>query len=65
MDDYNDDSFNPNSLGNFRDESERKLYEALRKNPNLDYDPEEDEVTEEQYLAMAMRFLRSTIARYC
>ena len=55
MDDYNDDSFNPNSLGNFRDESERKLYEALRKNPNLDYDPEEDEVTEEQYLAMVER----------
>ncbi len=55
MDDFHDDSFTPNSLGNFRDESEKKLYEALRKNPNLDYDPEEDEVTEEQYIAIVER----------
>ena len=49
MADLEKDDFSPSSVGKFRDESERKLYEALRRNPKLDYDPDEDEVTEEQY----------------
>lgn len=48
-------SFSPNLLGDFKDESEKKLYESLKKNPKLDYDPDEDEMTEEQYLAMIER----------
>ena len=55
MADFDKDEFSPKSLGAFRDESERRLYEALRRNPNLDYDPDVDEVTEEQYLAMKER----------
>lgn len=55
MADLEKDDFSPSSVGKFRDESERKLYEALRRNPKLDYDPDEDEVTEEQYRAMVER----------
>ncbi|MBO4325332.1 MAG: hypothetical protein J5845_08075 [Lachnospiraceae bacterium] len=55
MADLDKDEFSPSSVGKFRDESERKLYEALRRNPKLDYDPDEDEVTEEQYRAMVER----------
>ena len=63
MEDLHDDSFSPSSLGSFRDESERRLYEALRKNPNLDYDPEEDEVTAEQYEAIVERKKRIAARR--
>ena len=55
MSDFNDDDFKPDSLGDFKDESEKKLYEALRKSPNLDYDPDEDEMTEEQFRAYQER----------
>ena len=55
MSDFNDDEFKPDSLGDFKDESEKKLYEALRKSPNLDYDPDEDEMTEEQFRAYQER----------
>lgn len=55
MADLDKNEFSPDSLGRFRDESERKLYEALRRNPNLDYDPDEDEVTPEQYIAITER----------
>lgn len=55
MTELNKDDFSPSSPGRFRDESERKLYEALRRNPNLDYDPDEDEVTAEQYKAITER----------
>lgn len=50
-----DENFSPESLGGFRDESEKRLFEALKASPNLDYDPEDDEMTEEQYTAMIER----------
>ena len=55
MADFDNNEFSPNSPGRFRDESEKRLYEALRRNPNLDYDPDEDEVTAEQYIAITER----------
>ena len=55
MSDFDDDDFKPDSLSNFKDESEKNLYEALRKSPNLDYDPDEDEMTEEQFKAYQER----------
>ena len=36
--------------GGFKDNSERKMYMALRQNPDIKYDPEEDEVSETEYL---------------
>lgn len=56
MADFDDDElYSPSKVGSFKDESEKRLYEALRRNPNLDYDPDEDEMTEEQYLQMIER----------
>lgn len=55
MADYDDELFSSGNTGGFKDQSEKNLYEALRKNPNLDYDPEEDEMTEEQYFQMIER----------